>query len=133
MDMEISVKKSSIKQQIKHSPLQTLVKIINAKYVTYLLLDPRTICRTPTGLSGQIKEICGGEYFHFGLINSFIEFLKSIPELDGSRATYVFLKLNSARTVRSNFGHSLFSLALVMKQVGIFLGVYKTKSVRYYL
>ena len=75
VDTETLVRNWTIKHQIKHCALRDIDKIVNAKYDANLPSDPWTICKTPSGLTDQIKKICGGEYFHFGLKNSLKEFL----------------------------------------------------------
>lgn len=84
----------AIKHQISHSALRELLGIINNNYDPQMPLDPRTLCKTPSHLSGKIRQICGGEYFHFGLQNSLTDFFESLSQEQRSKITTVFLKVN---------------------------------------
>ena len=84
----------AIKYQISHSALRELLGILNNNYDSHIPLDPRTLCKTPSHLSDKIKQICGGEYFHFGLQNALREFLELCSDKQRSNITTIFLKVN---------------------------------------
>lgn len=42
--------------------------------------DPRTLWKTPVGMSRNIEKHCGGEYYHFGLKNVLHQFLEKASE-----------------------------------------------------
>ena len=89
------LKNWAINHQIKHSALKDLLIILKSQYDPQLPSDPRTLCKTPSNISSQIKKICGGEYFHFGLTNCLNEFLSdTVSDLEKSKVTTVFLRIN---------------------------------------
>ena len=145
VDTETLVRNWAIKHQIKHCALRDIIKIVNAKYNANLPSDPRTICKTPSGLTDRIKKICGGEYFHFGLKNSLEEFLESIPDAERSKVRSVSLKVNCDGIPLSKSSGKQFWPILVQfcngnetiiskpAPVAIFLGVSKPNSVQEYL
>lgn len=67
--VQSQLKDWAINHQIHHSALNDLPKILKCHYDPSLPSDPRTLCRTPSNISHQIRKISGGEYFHFGLTN----------------------------------------------------------------
>lgn len=93
-DTQSLIRDWAIKHQITHSALRELLEVLKNRYDSDLPSDPRTLCRTPSHLSSQIKKKCGGEYYHFGLKNSIQEFLDSLSCVDRSKITSVFLKIN---------------------------------------
>lgn len=84
----------AIKHQITHTALRDLLEILKNRYDSELPVDPRTLCKTPSHLSSQIKHLGGGEYFHFGLKNALNEFLNSLSGLEVSKVKSIFLKVN---------------------------------------
>lgn len=70
----------AIHHNISHVALKDLLSILNEHYDTDLPSDPRTLCKTPVGMSRNIEKICGGEYYHFGLKNVLHQFLEKASE-----------------------------------------------------
>lgn len=59
---------------IKQIALTHLLKILKLHINDDLLIDARTLLKTPR--TTIIKEVIPGEYFHFGLLSGVIHFLK---------------------------------------------------------
>ena len=74
--------------------MKELLNILKSQYDQHLPSDPRTLCNTPSDLSDKIKQICGSEYFYFGLENALQEFIESLSDTQSARITSIFLKVN---------------------------------------
>lgn len=93
-DSQILIRDQALRQQINHSAWRELLNILKSQYDQQLPADLHTLYNTPSDLSSKVEQICGGEYFHFGLENALKEFLESLSDTQRVRITSIFLKVN---------------------------------------
>lgn len=135
----------AIKHQITHSALKELLDILKSEYDPQIPSDPRTLCKTPSGLSNKIRNICGGEYFHFGLKCVLKEFLESLSDTDRATIASIALNINCDgiplfKSSGKQFWPILVQFCINNNQtasepvpVGIFLGNSKPNNVKDFL
>lgn len=80
-DERAQLRQWAVEYQISHTALNSLLAILRKNYDTSLPLDARTLLLTPAKESSLIKNICGGQYYHFGLYKAVNDFLSKISDL----------------------------------------------------
>jgi len=148
------IREWAIDNQITHVAINGILQIIKLKYDSTLPADARTLLRTPIDQCKNIKKICGGEYYHFGLISSLDYLLNKIRTENESlyinilQEGNLFMKINSdgiplhRSTNRQfwpllvEFNYGTFSNSLLSNSVmvvGIFYGNSKPNNLNDYL
>lgn len=76
---QVLLRNWALSHEITHSALKELLDILRSNYDDTLPVDPRTLCKTPVGLSHHIEKLGGGDYYHFGLRYVIQQFLENSP------------------------------------------------------
>lgn len=138
----------AVENQISHTALNSLLVILRQNYDASLPMDARTLLKTPANQSSLIKNMCGSQYYHFGLYKAVCDFLSrndddtSLQILENFRLS---MKVNCDgiplhRSSKAQFWPILVSFScegLKTKHspviVGIFYGISKPNNIDVYL
>lgn len=77
---QVLLRNWALSHEISHIALKELLDILRSNYDDTLPVDPRTLCKTPVGLSHHIEKLGAGDYYHFGLKYVIQQFLENSLE-----------------------------------------------------
>lgn len=138
----------AVKFKVPHNSLNSLLRILQSKYDASLPSDARTLLKTPINLSSSIKEIAGGQYYHFGLLRALDNYISKYDNAESLKLftdTGVSMKINCDGIPLHKSSKDQFWPILVQfcgeghadqnppQTVGLFYGTSKPNNVTEYL
>ena len=69
------LRQRAVDNQISRTAISSLLTILKQNYDACLPSDAHTLLKTPVNLTSLIKEKCGGQYYHFGLVKAIDNFV----------------------------------------------------------
>lgn len=129
------------KFNIPHNAIRDLLGVLHT-YHPHLPKDPRTILNTPsqTKYEYEIKQINGGSYYHFGLVDCIRQELLKIGNANGILSLSIQINIDGLPLFKSSSTQFWPILGRIVKPhttkpfiVGLFVGQSKPGNVQEYL